>query len=214
VDALTAAGCDRIFTDHASGKLEHRPALDAMLELLRSGDTVVVWRLDRLGRSVKHLLEMVGVGPLRWPPAARDYAGSTPMHRCRSEACEPTNRPCEPSSWPLWSVPSGAGPCPRCCLWCPVSRPLPSSRHRCRAIVPAQSQPSPLSRHSVPGPPRQPVSGPHSELTPRRGQNRCASGRFAQKGLGGIKATQATKHPVKRISALTGFDCSNLHVVG
>jgi len=61
VDALTAAGCDRIFTDHASGKLEHRPALDAMLELLRSGDTVVVWRLDRLGRSVKHLLEMVAL---------------------------------------------------------------------------------------------------------------------------------------------------------
>ena len=61
VDALTAAGCDRIFTDHASGKLEHRPALDAMLELLRPGDTVVVWRLDRLGRSVKHLLEMVAL---------------------------------------------------------------------------------------------------------------------------------------------------------
>ena len=61
VDALTAAGCDRIFTDHASGKLEHRPALDAMLELLRPGDTVVVWRLDRLGRSIKHLLEMVAL---------------------------------------------------------------------------------------------------------------------------------------------------------
>lgn len=61
VDALTAAGCDRIFTDHASGKLEHRPALDAMLGLLRPGDTVVVWRLDRLGRSVKHLLEMVAL---------------------------------------------------------------------------------------------------------------------------------------------------------
>jgi len=61
VDALTGASCDRIFTDHASGKLEHRPALDAMLELLRPGDTVVVWRLDRLGRSVKHLLEMVAL---------------------------------------------------------------------------------------------------------------------------------------------------------
>jgi len=61
VDALTAAGCDRILTDHASGKLEHRPALDAMLGLLRPGDTVVVWRLDRLGRSVKHLLEMVAL---------------------------------------------------------------------------------------------------------------------------------------------------------
>ena len=61
MDALTGASCDRIFTDHASGKLEHRPALDTMLELLRPGDTVVVWRLDRLGRSVKHLLEMVAL---------------------------------------------------------------------------------------------------------------------------------------------------------
>lgn len=61
VDALTAAGCGRMFIDHASGKLEHRPALDAMLELLRPGDTIVVWRLDRLGRSIKHLLEMVAL---------------------------------------------------------------------------------------------------------------------------------------------------------
>jgi DNA invertase Pin-like site-specific DNA recombinase len=59
VDALTAAGCDRIFTDHVSGMLENRPALDTMLNLLRPSDTVVVWRLDRLGRSLKHLLEMV-----------------------------------------------------------------------------------------------------------------------------------------------------------
>ena len=59
LDALTAAGCDRIFTDNASGKLEHRPALDTMMEVLRPGDVVLIWRLDRLGRSVKHLLEMV-----------------------------------------------------------------------------------------------------------------------------------------------------------
>ncbi len=58
-DALQAAGCQRIFTDKASGKLEHRPALDAMLEQLRPGDTVVVWRLDRLGRSLRHLIEAV-----------------------------------------------------------------------------------------------------------------------------------------------------------
>jgi len=58
-DALTAAGCARIFTDKASGKLEHRPALDALLGQLRPGDTVVVWRLDRLGRSLRHLLETV-----------------------------------------------------------------------------------------------------------------------------------------------------------
>ena len=58
-DALEAAGCQRIFTDKASGKLEHRPALDAMLDQLRPGDTVVVWRLDRLGRSLRHLIDTV-----------------------------------------------------------------------------------------------------------------------------------------------------------
>jgi DNA invertase Pin-like site-specific DNA recombinase len=58
-DALTAAGCDRIFVDKASGKAESRPALDDLLEQARPGDTVVVWRLDRLGRSLRHLLETV-----------------------------------------------------------------------------------------------------------------------------------------------------------
>ncbi len=45
--------------DQASGKLESRPALDALLEQARPGDTVVVWRLDRLGRSLRHLIETV-----------------------------------------------------------------------------------------------------------------------------------------------------------
>lgn len=58
-DALTASGCDRIFVDKASGKLASRPALDDLLEQFRAGDTVVVWRLDRLGRSLRHLLETV-----------------------------------------------------------------------------------------------------------------------------------------------------------
>ena len=57
-DALQAAGCERIFVDRASGQLEHRPALDALLEQLRPGDALVVWRLDRLGRSLKHLIEV------------------------------------------------------------------------------------------------------------------------------------------------------------
>ena len=59
-DALHAAGVDRIFVDKASGKLESRPALDDLLAQARPGDTVVVWRLDRLGRSLKHLIETVG----------------------------------------------------------------------------------------------------------------------------------------------------------
>ncbi|NYG07781.1 DNA invertase Pin-like site-specific DNA recombinase [Phycicoccus badiiscoriae] len=58
-DALTRAGCHRIFTDKASGKLAQRPALDAMSEQLRPGDTVVVWRLDRLGRSLRHLIDTI-----------------------------------------------------------------------------------------------------------------------------------------------------------
>ncbi len=58
-DALRQAGCDRIFVDKASGKLESRPALDALLDQARPGDIVAVWRLDRLGRSLRHLIETV-----------------------------------------------------------------------------------------------------------------------------------------------------------
>src|SRR3954453_7617970 len=59
-DALTAAGCQRIFVDKASGRLESRPALDQMLEQLRPRDTVVIWRLDRLGRSLRNLIDIFG----------------------------------------------------------------------------------------------------------------------------------------------------------
>lgn len=58
LDALTAAGVDRIFTDTASGSTSSRPALDELLGQLRTGDTVVVWRLDRLGRSLRHLIDL------------------------------------------------------------------------------------------------------------------------------------------------------------
>ena len=58
-DALKAAGCLKVFTDKASGSLAHRPQLDRMLDQLRPGDVVVVWRLDRLGRSLKNLIALV-----------------------------------------------------------------------------------------------------------------------------------------------------------
>lgn len=58
-DALRAAGVERIFTDQASGALTERPQLAAVLEQLRPGDTLVVWRLDRLGRSMSHLIQTV-----------------------------------------------------------------------------------------------------------------------------------------------------------
>src|SRR5215212_10594225 len=58
-DALTQAGCEHIYTDTVSGSVTERPGLTQALSHLRSGDTVVVWRLDRLGRSLPHLIETV-----------------------------------------------------------------------------------------------------------------------------------------------------------
>jgi len=59
-DALRKAGCDKIFEDTASGAKAERPGLAAALAYVREGDTLVVWRLDRLGRSLPHLIETIG----------------------------------------------------------------------------------------------------------------------------------------------------------
>src|SRR5215216_1916823 len=59
LDALTKAGCGKIYQETASGAKADRPVLDEVLSYLRKGDTLVVWRLDRLGRSLKHLIEVV-----------------------------------------------------------------------------------------------------------------------------------------------------------
>src|SRR3712207_3967728 len=58
-DALTAAGCERLYTDTASGARTDRPGLEQALSNLRPGDTLVVWRLDRLGRSLEHLIATI-----------------------------------------------------------------------------------------------------------------------------------------------------------
>jgi DNA invertase Pin-like site-specific DNA recombinase len=58
-DALTAAGCEQLYTDTVSGSVTERPGLTQALSHLRAGDTLVVWRLDRLGRSLPHLTETV-----------------------------------------------------------------------------------------------------------------------------------------------------------
>jgi len=58
-DALEKIGCAKIFTDIISGSTTERSGLDEALEFVREGDTLVVWRLDRLGRSLKHLIETI-----------------------------------------------------------------------------------------------------------------------------------------------------------
>jgi hypothetical protein len=59
VDALIAAGCYRVFTETASGARTVRPTLEQLLDQLRPGDTLVVWKLDRLGRSLRHLVDTI-----------------------------------------------------------------------------------------------------------------------------------------------------------
>ena len=58
-DALKAAGCEKVVTGQISGTSAKRPKLEKLLRSLKSGDVLTVWRLDRLGRSLPHLIEIV-----------------------------------------------------------------------------------------------------------------------------------------------------------
>ncbi len=59
-DALAAVGCERIYEDICSGIVTDRPGLARSLEMLRVGDTLIVWKLDRIGRSLAHVVDLVG----------------------------------------------------------------------------------------------------------------------------------------------------------
>lgn len=59
LDALKKYGCEKVFTDKASGSKDDREGLREALDFVRKGDELVVWRLDRLGRSIKHLIQTV-----------------------------------------------------------------------------------------------------------------------------------------------------------
>jgi DNA invertase Pin-like site-specific DNA recombinase len=78
-DALTDAGCARIFTEHVSGAVVERPVLLEAMQFVREGDTLVVWRLDRLARSVRQLIHTID--------ALREKGLA---FRCRTEAFETT----------------------------------------------------------------------------------------------------------------------------
>jgi len=60
-DALNNAGCEQIYTDKMSGTKTERPGLEQILGTLRKGDTLVVWKLDRLGRSLTHLIKVMNI---------------------------------------------------------------------------------------------------------------------------------------------------------
>ena len=60
VDALRKAGCEKVLQEVVSGAKAERPVLDALLADLRPGDVLVIWKLDRLGRSLRHLVELAG----------------------------------------------------------------------------------------------------------------------------------------------------------
>jgi DNA invertase Pin-like site-specific DNA recombinase len=59
IRALKERGCEKIFTDHCRSRAKHRPQLAAAFAFLRKGDQLAVWRLDRLGRNVPHLIQLV-----------------------------------------------------------------------------------------------------------------------------------------------------------
>ena len=59
MDSLHNFGCEKIFTDKLTGTKKHRPGLDDALSFVRSGDTLVIWRLDRLGRTMADLISIV-----------------------------------------------------------------------------------------------------------------------------------------------------------
>ncbi len=60
-DALKEVGCEKVFTEKVSGAKADRPELNKALEFIRSGDTLVVWKLDRLGRSIRQLIDTVNI---------------------------------------------------------------------------------------------------------------------------------------------------------
>ena len=80
-DALERAGCERVFDDQASGARTDRPGLGEALAYLRTGDTLVVWKLDRLGRSMGHLIEKIGELAAQASGSVRSPKTSTPPRR-------------------------------------------------------------------------------------------------------------------------------------
>lgn len=143
-DALTAAGCERILLDKASGKLARRPELDEALRGLRAGDQLVVTKLDRLGRSLEHLIELskqlqtrgvdLVVAGAGVPEARRDIRPAVPARRVRRRRVPPrAGRPGGPVVAPARAHQRGRGDPVRT----GAGRARPSRRARPRTAQPA-----------------------------------------------------------------------------
>lgn len=78
IDELTAAGAERIFSDIASGARSSRPELDKMKEQLRPGDTLIILRLDRLGRSMKDLIQLLDDQGVKFKSLNEELDTTTP----------------------------------------------------------------------------------------------------------------------------------------
>lgn len=81
LDALRKAGCEKLFEDKASGVKTDRPGLTDAIRYVSDGDTLTVWKLDRLGRSMKHLIEIVTELEAKESASAPSPRISTPRHR-------------------------------------------------------------------------------------------------------------------------------------
>jgi len=116
--ALAAAGCEKTFTEHASGTLARRPALDEALSYLRAGDTLVVTKLDRLGRSVRNLKQIADDLQARQVGLRAVSQGIDTTPGGRPFGSVNLNWPrCVRPTWPHPAVEDKQG-CPRLTLWC------------------------------------------------------------------------------------------------
>jgi Resolvase, N terminal domain len=164
-DALAEAGCGRIFTEQLSGGVADRPALRDTLEFERSGDALILWKLDRLARSVKQLIETIeelrvrGSGFRKPDRSSRHDDGAGPA--CFSHVCRVGGIRTQPDPG---AHPSG--PCRRTARW---SHGRPSAetdgrRHRGRQGDAGQSRP----RHDPNRAPPRRLSRDALSLHPRR----------------------------------------------
>src|SRR3954466_1407310 len=107
VSAPKSAGCKRVFEDKASGGRWDRPELHRLLDKLRAGDTLVVWKLDRLSRSLKDLLHITGESGSRGRPLPLAHGSDRHLRPGRAHADADARLLCRCSSAP-WSA-SGRG---------------------------------------------------------------------------------------------------------